>query len=324
MNRNQKIILWGAVGVFAVLVALIIVLIVKNAQNTDYANAANAKADSMRSAMLAKDAEVKNRLDSLDAEQIDFNTFEQMGFQIQNDSILMMYNDLQEKYLSTQDEITRLNKQLEQERKSGKADQATIKKLEAEIATLKDIAKHYLEEMARLKEENDQIKAENVQQKQQIEDLTRRNETVSQNNAELQKEVEMGRQLTLTSISAMAYKDESASKSLKAKDITVKKVKVIGIDFTIAPNSMAAAGERTFYLRIITPDGDVLPGGPSFSASGQDLSSSASATKTYNNEQSSYSIYYNASNQTLVQGDYRLELYEDGRNLGNTSLSVKK
>lgn len=329
MNKNQKIILWGAVGVFAVLVALIIVLIVKNAENTDSANEANAKADSMRAAMLAQQAEAARQAEE-DQDQIDYNTFEAYGFDIKNDSILMMYNDLQGnmdflqgRYDQAQKKIEELNKLLENERKSANADQAKIKQLEAEIATLKDIAKHYLEEMTRLKKENDEIKAENVQQKQQIEDLTRQNETVNMNNAELEKTVEKAKQLAVTSLSVELFKKEGDNKPItKEKKMKTKDVKIIGLKFTVAQNNTAEAGDKTYYVRVITPEGDVLPGGPTFSAGGQELSSSDSTTKPYNNEQSTYEIYYNRGDRTLSPGTYTIELYEGGRNLGRTNFTL--
>lgn len=317
MNRNQKIILWGAVGVFAALAALIIVLIVNlNKANND--NATNRfETDSLK-ALVAEMEAADGRI----IESYDLDTWEQMGFTIQNDSILMMYNDMLDKYTATQSEIDALTKQLEQEKKSGKADKEKIKKLEAEITTLKDIAKHYLEEMTRLKAENDQIKAENAQQKQQIEELTQKNASVSETNAKLEKTVEQAKQLSVSSISVSGYNKEDAKKA--EKEIKAKKVKVIGVNFTVAQNNTAAAGTRTFYIRIISPEGSVLPGGPSFTVGGETLTASASKDVDYKNEQATYAVYYNVSNTTLIAGDYKAEVYEGGKCLATSSFSVKK
>ena len=48
MNKNQKIILYGAIGVFAALIALMVVLIVQNARHSDSANTLMAEVDSLR------------------------------------------------------------------------------------------------------------------------------------------------------------------------------------------------------------------------------------------------------------------------------------
>ena len=48
MTKNQKIIIFGALGVFLALVALIVVLIVKNAEHSQTAFDMQEQADSLR------------------------------------------------------------------------------------------------------------------------------------------------------------------------------------------------------------------------------------------------------------------------------------
>ena len=327
MTKNQKILLIGAIVVFLCLTALIIVLIVKNAQQTQRANEMQEQAEAMQE----QAEEIQMRADSLKniADQIEldgltaefdrlnaeFSQYNEKQLNIKNDTLKRQYNEAKAR-------VNALIKELEQEKKSGKADKEKIKKLEAEITTLKDIAKHYLEEMTRLKAENDQIKAENAQQKQQIEELTQKNASVSETNAKLEKTVEQAKQLSVSSISVSGYNKEDAKKA--EKEIKAKKVKVIGVNFTVAQNNTAAAGTRTFYIRIISPEGSVLPGGPSFTVGGETLTASASKDVDYKNEQATFAVYYNVSNTTLIAGDYKAEVYEGGKRLATSSFSVKK
>ena len=142
MNKNQKIIVYGGAGVLACLVALIIVLIVTNSSRTNQVNEARAQADSL---LLANDRLLlTNEFNQLNA---DFSQYEDQQVYLKNDSLVQKYNEARLK-------VEGLLQELSAEKRSNEANRKRIKQLEGEIATLKGIVKHYLEEIKRLGEEN--------------------------------------------------------------------------------------------------------------------------------------------------------------------------
>lgn len=308
MTKNQKIILYGAVGVFVALAALIIVLIVKNAQHTREATEMMEQADSLRSEN--DRLELANLTSEFDRLNSEFSQFEDRELNIKNDSLVQQYNQAKER-------VNALIKELDKEKKSNSANRAKIKQLEAEITTLKGIAKHYLEEIRRLNEENEGLRKELTTEKDRNENLARENENVSRSNAELTQTVQLAKKLNITSLSLQAYD----KKNKNEKNIT--KAKKLGVSFIVTPNNTAAAGMKKFYVRIISPEGSLLGGGPGFSYDGSTVSSTAARDMEYDNKELPVSVYWEV-NSTLTPGDYTVEVFADGYRLGTGRFNMKK
>lgn len=106
MNKNQKIILFGGIGVLAALVGLIIFLIISNANRTNEVNEARAETENLR---LANDRLLlTNEFNQLNA---DFNQYEDQQIYLKNDSLVQKYNEAR---LKVEGLLTELN----QERKA--------------------------------------------------------------------------------------------------------------------------------------------------------------------------------------------------------------
>lgn len=308
MTKNQKIIFFGAIGVFLALAALIIVLIVQNAEHSRNAAAIQEQADSLR---VENDRlELANLTSEFDRLNAEFNQYEDRELNIKNDSLVQQYNEAKER-------VNSLIQELDREKKSNRANREKIKQLENEISTLKGIAKHYLEEIRRLNEENEGLRQELSTEKGRNETLARENATVSRSNAELTQTVQLAKKLNITSLSLQAYN----KKDKNEKNIT--KAKKLGVSFVVTPNNTAAPGMKTFYVRIISPEGSVLGSGPSFSYDGTSVAATASRQMEYANQELPVSIYWTV-NTTLTPGDYTVEVFADGYRLGTGRFNMKK
>lgn len=308
MTKNQKILLFGAVGVFLCLAALIIVLIVQNADHTRAAQQMQEQADSLRAENDKLElAGLTSEFDRLNAE---FSQFDDQQLNIKNDSLVRQYNEARER-------VNALINELDKEKKSNNANRQKIKQLEAEITTLKGIAKHYLEEIRRLNEENEGLRKELTSEKDRNETLARENETVNRSNAELSQTVQLAKKLNITSLSLSAYNKKDKSE----KNIT--KAAKLGVSFVVTPNNTAAPGMKTFYMRIISPEGSLLGGGVSFTYDGNSMLATASIQREYANQELPVSIYWSV-NTTLTPGDYTVEVFADGYRLGSGRFNMKK
>lgn len=305
MNKNQKIILFGGIGVIVALVAFIIVLIVNNSARTTQVYDAEAKADSLR--LVNDQLLLTNEFNQLNA---DFSQYEDQQIYLKNDSLVQQYNQARMK-------VEGLLKELNAEKRSNAQNRARIKELEGEIATLKGIVRHYLEEIKRLGEENEGLKKEIEAVNQKNEQLNTQYTAATASNAELTQTVKLAKKLNITGVSLHAYN----KKGKNEKNIT--KAKKLGVSFTVSPNNTTAPGMKDFYMRIISPEGALLGGGPSFSLDGANISSTAKRSVEYSNEELPVSIYWDV-NATLMPGDYTVEVFCDGYRLASRHFTMKK
>ena len=309
MNKNVKIIVYTAAGVLVALIALIIVLIVNDNHNTVARNEAEARADSLA---IANDQLVlTNEFNQLNA---DFNQYEGQQIYLKNDSLVQKYNAAR---MKVEGLLRELNAEKQSHNKDMAASRAKIKKLEGEISTLKGIVRHYLEEIKRLGEENAGLKQEIAQVQQKNQQLSTQVTQATASNEQLTQTVKLAKKLNITGLSLNAYN----KKGKKEKNIT--KARQLGVHFTVSPNSTAAPGMKTFYLRIISPEGSLLSGGGSFTIDGQSVQATASRNLEYANEEMSASIYWDV-NTTLTPGDYTVELFTDGYRLCSRRFTLKK
>lgn len=309
MNKNVKIIVYTAAGVLVALIALIIVLIVKDNSNTVARNEAQARADSLA---IANDQLIlTNEFNQLNA---DFNQYEGQQIYLKNDSLVQKYNAAR---MKVEGLLRELNAEKQSHNKDMAASRAKIKKLEGEISTLKGIVRHYLEEIKRLGEENAGLKQEIAQVQQKNQQLSTQVTQATASNEQLTQTVKLAKKLNITGLSLSAYN----KKGKKEKNIT--KARQLGVHFTVSPNSTAAPGMKTFYLRIISPEGSLLSGGGSFTIDGQSVQATASRNLEYANEEMSASIYWDV-NTTLTPGDYTVEVFCDGYRLASRHFTMKK
>lgn len=305
MNKSQKIILFSAIGVFICLAALIVSLILNNDRQSQETESARALADSL--SMANDRLQLTNEFNQLNA---DFMQYEDQQVYLKNDSLIEQYNQARNR-------VQQLLRQLENEKQSNSANRARIKQLEGEIATLKGIVRHYLEEIKRLGEENEGLRKEISEVTQRNEALQTQNETAQRDNAELARTVTLAKKLNITSLSLHAYN----KKDKDEKNIT--KARKLGVTFTVSPNNTAAPGMKDFYIRIVTPEGTVLGGGPAFSYDGASLQSTAHRSVEYANRETPVSIYTTVGT-TLTPGGYRVEVFCDGYRLDSREFNMKK
>lgn len=304
MNKNQKIVLYGGVAVFAALVAMVGILIYSNARSNNVANDAMARVDSLA---LANDRLLlTNEFNQLNA---DFSQYEDQQVYLKNDSLVQQYNAARMK-------VEGLLRELSAEKASNSQNRVRIKKLEGEIASLKKIVRHYLEEIKRLGEENEGLRRELEQVNQRNEQLATTAASVKRDNEQLSQTVAQAKKLSITGLSFKAYNNKGKVEK------KVKKAKSLGASFTINPNNTASAGTKTVYMRIVSPDGQVLSGGPSFSYDGKSVASSASRDIQYDNSEQHVSIYWQ-TNTTLTSGDYLVEIFCDGNRLASRNFNMK-
>ena len=309
MNKTQKILMAIAGLVVLGLIALVIILIVNNSERTEEVNQAREEMESLR---LANDQlALENEFSQL---QSDFSQYEDQQIYLKNDSLVQQYNQAR---MKVEGLIAELDEAKKAHNRDNEANRKKIKELEGQIGTLKDILKHYLEEIKRLGEENEGLKKEIAVEKEKNVQLETRVTQATNENQALSQTVKLAKKLNITGVSLTAYNQ----KGKVEKNIT--KARQLGVSFTVSPNNTASAGMKDFYVRILTPEGMLLGGGDSFQMDGSTISATAKRQVEYSNEELSVVIYWDV-NTTLTPGDYTVEVFADGGRLASKHFTMEK
>ncbi len=233
----------------------------------------------------------------------------------ENQTQLIEDAELAEKYAAAKSQVEKLMAELNSERTKSSAQ---IAQLKAEIETLKGIMRTYVARIDELQRENASLREENESVKSQVAELSRENENVRQSNRNYQERMERAEKLSVTGVTltALNKKGKTEKKIAKAKQLMVT--------FTIPQNVSTPEGVKTIYLRITTPEGNVLSGGPSFTFEGSKLSSTASKKVEYSGaEIAGVKIYWDVTT-ALTAGTYMVELFADNYRLCSVKVDFDK
>lgn len=232
--------------------------------------------------------------------------YSELKTQITNDSLIAQLEQEQQR-----------TKELLEELKRTKAnDAAEITRLKKELATLRQILKSYIHEIDSLNQLNQVLMAQNAEQSEQIAAQSASIANISAERQSLAEKVTIAAQLDATALSM---------EKLNKKGKTAKKlndVKKFAVSFRISRNITAQAGNRTVYIRILTPGGNCLTQGGTFEYEGRNLPYSARKTIEYNGEETPVTMYYDVT-EMLDRGTYRLQVFADGNNIGNAQFAYE-
>ena len=210
--------------------------------------------------------------------------YSEMKTQINNDSIV---EQLTQEQLKTQ--------KLLEELKKVKADDAReIARLKRELATVRAVLRDYV---------------------MQIDSLNRLNENLKRENTRVTGELEQRTQ------QVVGLSSEKASLSEKVA-IALKDCRKMQVSFTISRNVTASNGNRTVYVRIQNPGGNVLGGGGTFPFENRDIECSARKVVEYTGEETSVSVYWPVT-QMLESGQYRVSIFADGHMIGSRTFNYE-
>jgi len=198
-------------------------------------------------------------------------------------------------------------------------------KIKKEAETLRDIMKGYVYTI-------DSLNTLNLAQQEQISGLkTDLGRVQNQKNQlkdqyqELEGKLETGAILQAGDVSSMAIRLKNSGKQVDTD--RASKTEMIKTCFTLRKNTLSPAGDKNLYLRIIAPNGSVLPsvsGEASRQFEGALQNYSIRRVVDYNNEETDVCVFYTVVNpDALAKGNYTIIIYEQEHKIGQTSLSLR-
>lgn len=235
--------------------------------------------------------------------------------QYENQTQLLANDSIVEKYAAAKAKVEKLLQELKMEKRKNAA---RIKELQDQIATLKGLLRHYVAQIDSLSRENQGLKTENQEIKEKNRRLNERVESVSKTNEELNERMTLAEKLNVTGVSLRALKKNGKTEN------NITKARQLVVTFTIPQNNSTPVGEKVIYLRLVSPEGDLLGNGGVFNFEGQSVKCSARKVIEYEGEEITGIQMYWDVNATLNPGEYTVELFADNYRLASKKFTMKK
>lgn len=262
----------------------------------------------------------KVKIVEVDKYKTDSLTQDLIGLQAQYASLKTNNKDIQAQLDSKKDSITILM----QEAAKYRNDPYIISQLKKETATLRLIMQGFVHTIDSLNTLNQQLTTErNVAVKSLNEEKQTTNE-LKKEKGDLQNKIIAGSLLQATAISSQGIflrfgrKEVTTEKARKAEKLKVQ--------FSLAANRIAQSGNKTIYIRVISPDAKELSKtgdeASLFSFEGTKGFYSGSQTIDYTNQEMSLSINCE-SNTGFIPGKYYIKIYADEAEIGETTVTLK-
>lgn len=232
--------------------------------------------------------------------------YEQLQSTLKNDSLIAQI-----------EEERRKTQQLLEELENTKAtDAAEIKRLKAEIASLRKVLQSYIMQVDSLNRINQSLNEENMQIKEQISVANTQISNLSSERNQLKDKVNIAAQLDATGFWV-------TPKNKRSKDTDkVKDVKKLTFGFTIVKNVTATNGQRIVYARILKPDNSVLGGKGTFTYEGTSVEYTEKKYIDYTGEELKVTMYSDIT-EYLEAGTYKIFIFCDNQMIGQTSFTLK-
>lgn len=299
IQKGRKFVRLGGILVIIALLGLVVLSFSSCNSKTDQMQ---AQIDSLK--LVNDQLQLAGEYEQLNTE---FQQYENQAQYLQNDSLI-------EKYAEAKEKVEKLLVELKTQKiTSGKR----IKELQDEISTLKKLMRHYVAVIDSLGKENAGLKAENMEIKEKNRQLVSQVSSVSEKNQVLSQRMELAEKLNLTGLRFTPVNKRGKTEK------RISKAKQLIVSFTIPQNNSTPVGEKTFYVRIVSPEGNVLGNGATFPFEGGHVAYTERKTIEYDQQEVSLTVYHNV-NTVLNKGTYTVEVFVDNYRLVSRSFSMDK
>lgn len=261
-----------------------------------------------------KELEELRQLAEMDRREME-NQYEQFALQygelkksVKDDSLLL-------KLTAEQERTQALLKELRQVKES---DAAEIRRLKKELEAVRAVLRTYIVQVDSLTRENDRLASERDEARNQLSNANTRISSLDEERSKLSNKVAIASQLNASNINVTATKKNSKP-AKRVKDIAR-----FAVTFVINRNVTAATGERTVYVRLMSPNGAVVGATGSFNYENKTLESSAAKVVEYTGEEQRVSLVVSVTNDFLAPGNYSAHIFCDGQMIGSGSVNIEK
>jgi FtsZ-binding cell division protein ZapB len=255
-------------------------------------------------------------MDSLNKEKASIQT--ELGKLMTNyDSLHTNNETLQSELSNAQGKVKDLLVEVEQVKKVS-YDQIT--QYRKEVTTMRNIMKNYIVQIDSLNRRNQVLMAENAQVKENYVQSESKNQQLEKEKQHLQEKIKEAAQLEATGLVAVGV--NSRGKEIES----ARRAEQIRVSFVLSKNVTATRGNKVIYVRIQKPNQVLLQKSPNDVFHFEDLKIPYSAKReiTYEGNALPVNIFWDNRGQDFIAGEYTVDVFADGNNIGTTKFLMKR
>lgn len=249
---------------------------------------------------------------------------EKVSIQTELTSMMSNYDSIHTNNESLQSELsvaqTKVNDLLTEVVQVKKVSYDEIARYRKEVTTMRDIMKNYIIQVDSLNRRNELLMAENVQVKEEFAQSESKNVQLEKEKDRLSEKIKMAAQLEATELVAVGINDrgkdaESARRALQ-----------IRVSFVLSKNVTAPRGKKMIYVRIQKPNQVLFQKSPDDLFAFEDLRIPYSAKRevTYEGNALPVNIFWDNQGAEFSPGEYTVDVFADGNNIGTTKFVMKR
>ncbi|MCB0477031.1 MAG: hypothetical protein KDC84_02640 [Crocinitomicaceae bacterium] len=241
------------------------------------------------------------------------------GMLSQYDAVNVENAEMQDSINAQKDRIKELMVELEDSKKDKKRFIWKIRQLQEETETLRSIMKGYLVTIDSLNTLNVELRDNLDKTQNNLNKMTEDRDLYKETSDKYKNQVQKGSVLSAYGFSTigLGYNDKENKRA--------KKVAKVKSCFTIGENTIAQAGKKNIYIRVISPAGKVLTkrNTNTINTNSGTIVYSDSRSIDYQNQAIDVCILADVRELELDKGNYIVEIYADGARIGKDSFALK-
>ncbi|MEZ4937559.1 MAG: hypothetical protein R2799_08190 [Crocinitomicaceae bacterium] len=241
------------------------------------------------------------------------------GMLSQYDAVNVENAEMQDSINAQKNRIKELMVELEDSKKDKKRFIWKIRQLQEETETLRSIMKGYLVTIDSLNTLNVELRDNLDKTQNNLNKMTEDRDLYKETSDKYKNQVQKGSKLSAYGFSTtgLGYNDKENKRA--------KKVAKIKSCFSIGENTIAQAGKKNIYIRVISPAGKVLTkrNSNTINTNSGTIVYSDSRSIDYQNQSIDVCIIADVRELELDKGNYIVEIYADGSRIGKDSFALK-
>jgi DNA repair exonuclease SbcCD ATPase subunit len=228
---------------------------------------------------------------------------------IKNDSLFKLLND----------QKVKMHQLLEELRVTKSTNARKIAELKNELASVRKLLVHYVNQIDALNAENKELKTENSEVKRRYSEAS---ETVNQLSKEKESLNEVVTRASKLEVSGFSF---TPLNNRNKKTTWFSQIANLQFNYTVTKNITANPGNKTIYVRLTRPDSEVLTKNANqvFQFENKKINYSLKKDFEYTGETYTDVVYWKVE-EVLQAGNYRAEFFCDGNMVGSFSFVIKK
>lgn len=189
-----------------------------------------------------------------------------------------------------------------------------------EVTTMRNIMKNYIIQVDSLNRRNQILMEENLQVKENFAQSESKNQQLEKEKENLQEKIKVAQQLEATELVAVGINS-------RGKDAeSARRAEQIRVSLVLSKNVTAPRGNKMIYVRIQKPNQVLFQQSPDDLFQFEDLKIPYSAKRevTYEGNALPVNIFWDNAGVEFMPGEYTVDVFADGNNIGTTKILMKR